>query len=308
MALWEAPYENDPKAKETLCTDLPDLVCTDSPCPTDRGGDHMRDDMTPVVIDLPTDQRTVEVYVVSDIHCGNYLFNQSKWERLKAEVLAAPNRYIIFAGDAMENAVPGSKSDVFSQNMHPQAQQEWITEQFKELKDRILCVIDGNHERNRSTKLCGLYPLYDACCIAGIQDRYRPHFCLLDLGVGMHHPATAKRSAQQFRYVGYIVHKAKDMKNFSTADMVDGIDFMVYGHDHDAKDHARARLTYDTKAKQLRIKCVETVNSGAFLDYGGYAADGAYRPGSTKMYKMILSGDYTGGVINKPIQTVGFYL
>ena len=266
----------------------------------------MRDDMTPVVVDLPASMQTVEVYVVSDIHCGNYLFNKAKWDKLKAEILQAPNRYIIFAGDAMENAVPGSKSDVFSQNMHPQEQREWITEQFTELKDRILCVIDGNHERNRSTKLCGLYPLYDACCIAGIQERYRPHFCLLDLGVGMHHPATTKRPVQQYRFVGYIVHRAKDMKNFSSADFVDGIDFMVYGHDHDAKDHARGRLVYDSKAKQLRIKNVETINSGSFLNYGGYAVDGGYRPGSTKMYKMVLSGCYCGSVLQKNIQTVGF--
>lgn len=254
--------------------------------------------MKPILFNTPAELNEIELYVIHDLHMGNYLFDGKKWDRLKKHILETENAFCLFAGDAMENAVPGSKSDVFSQLFNPEDQKEWFADQLKQLADRTVCVIDGNHERNRSTKLCGLYPLYDCCQYAGIKDRYRPHFAFADIGVG----SGGHGKQKQIHYVGYIVHRAKDLKNFSTADMVDGIDFMVFGHDHDGRDHPRARLSYDSKNKSVSIKSVETINSGSFLNYGGYAADGAYRPNSPKMYKMILSGQ------GKKIDTVGFYI
>ena len=54
---------------------------------------------------------------------------------------------------------------------------------MNELRDRIIAVVSGNHEQNRATKICGLFPLYDACCWARIQDRYRENFAVVDIGV-----------------------------------------------------------------------------------------------------------------------------
>ena len=77
---------------------------------------------------------------------------------------------------------------------------------------------------------------------------------------------------------------------------------MFYGHDHDPKDHPRAKLVYDTKNKFVSIKNIEIIDGGAFLEYGGYAATAPYRPASSKMYKIVFDGK------NKYIKTVGFYV
>lgn len=260
----------------------------------------MLEDMKPILFQCPAEFEEVEIYPIHDLHYGNAQFDLKRWKKLKAEILSQPNRYCILVGDLMEMAVPGSKSDVFSQTAPPEAQKEWISYEMGELKDRIMAVVSGNHEHNRATKLCGLYPLYDACCWARIQDKYRENFAVVDIAVG-----DKKSIGRQFHYIGFVTHKARDMKNWSTADTLEGFDFMFYGHDHDPKEHARAHLVYDAKNKTVSTKSVETVNCGSFLDYGGYAARAAYRPPSDKIYKLTLCPTKTRA---KKMRTEGFYV
>lgn len=258
----------------------------------------MRNDYEPILVQTPKEFGWIELYVISDLHYGNAQFDEKKWDKVKREILDAPNRFMVFAGDAMENAVPGSKSSMFDQRVPPHEQREWVVKQFSELRDRILAVVDGNHERNRSTRLVGAYPLYDACLIAGIEDVYRPHFAFVDIGVG----TRKKDASQQTHYVVYVVHKAKDTKQYSSADFIDGIDILCAGHDHTSKDMPRGKLVYDAKLKQIRQASVEHLDAGSFLSWGGYAVDNAFRPTSDKLYKATLFGD------EKRILTTGFYV
>lgn len=260
----------------------------------------MQPDMKPIIFNCPKEFDTIEIYPIHDLHYGNEQFDMNRWKKLKAEILAEPNRMCVWLGDLMELAVPNSKSDVFSQVVPPDIQKEWISYEMKELAERTLACVSGNHEFNRATKLCGLRPLYDACCWARVQEKYRENFAVVDISVG-----DKKSIGRQFHYVGYITHKAKDLKNWSTADTLEGFDFLLYGHDHDPKEHPRAHLVYDTKNKTVCTKNIETVNCGSFLSYGGYAARAAYRPPSNKMYKLVLCPTKTR---EKKMETVGFYL
>lgn len=258
----------------------------------------MHSDYQAIKFNTPREFEYIELYLISDLHYGSTQFDSKRWMNFKAEILEKPNRYMIFAGDAMENAVPNSKSSVFHQTVPPHEQREWIVEQFKELRDHIIAVVDGNHERNRSTKLAGLYPLYDACLLSDIGERYRPHFAFADIGVG----TRKKDPNQQTHYVVYVIHRAKETRQYSSADFVDGIDLMVYGHDHFSHDSPRGKLIYNAKTGKIRQTTVEVLDSGSFLNYGGYAVDNAFRPTSQKLYKAILLG------AEKQITTVGFYL
>lgn len=264
----------------------------------------MQPDMKPILFNTPPEFEEIEIYPIHDVHYGNAQFDMARWKKLKEEILAQPNRYCVFVGDMMEMAVPNSKSDMFYQTAPPEAQKEWIAYEMGELKDRIVAVVSGNHEHNRATKVCGLYPLYDACCWARIQDRYRENFAVVDIGVGTRRGSSGGQK-RQYHYVGYVTHKAKELKNWSTADTLEGFDFLLYGHDHDPKEHARAHLVYDAKNKNVITKTVETVNCGSFLTYGGYAARAAYRPPADKLYKIALCPQ---NHTEKRVKTVGFYL
>ena len=261
----------------------------------------MRSDYEPILFDTPTDFDSVEILFAHDIHYANENYDMAKWEAFKKHVLELPNRYVIFCGDCFETAIVGSKSDIYTQTAPPQTQKEWFTQQLLDLDGHVICIVPGNHE-DRITRTVGLYPLYDCAKDAGLEEYYRNNFAFVDIGVGIR-----RNKEKQIHYVGYIAHKLKDTKQYSGADFVDGIDFCCYGHDHDAKDHARAKLVYDHNNKMVVHKNIEVLNSGAFLTYGGYAARGAYRPQTTKVYKLILNGiDYH--TAPKQMQTIGFYL
>lgn len=156
----------------------------------------------------------------------------------------------------------------------------------------------GNHEKNRTTKVSGLYPLYDCCLFAGIGDKYRETIGFIDVGVGLKYGSKPK----QVHYFGQIQHKAKDLKNYHSSDYTDGIDFFASGHDHEAKDKPRAKLVFDKHNKVIYKRNIECINCGSFCQYGGYGSENAYRPQSDKMYKLRIFGG------EKKMETTGFYL
>lgn len=253
----------------------------------------------PIILDCPKQFDRIEIYPIHDLHYGNECYDAHKYNVLRDYILDKPYRFVAFVGDLMENAVPGSKSDPLTQRYTPLEQREFVTEQFKAFKGRIICVVDGNHELNRSTRMAGLYPLYDAACIAGVEDLYRSAYAVVDVGVGK---GAAGHTDRPNRYIGFVSHRAKDLKSFASVDQLDGFDFMLYGHDHDPREHARAKLCYDVQKRAVTRRSVEMINSGSFLAYGGYGAAAGYRPQSDKMYKLVLYGSR-----HKRIETVGFY-
>ena len=258
----------------------------------------MTSDFIPILFNTPNSYEQIEIYFAHDIHYGSAQFDNLKWEKIKQEIMSQPNRYVICVGDYCENAVVGSKSDIYTQVYPPHIQKEWLTNQFYELKDRIIAIVPGNHENNRITRVCGLYPVYDCAVSVGIQDRYRQHFAIVDIGVGN----SKKRKNSQFRYFGYVTHKLKDCKNYCGSDFIEGIDFSVFGHDHAPKDQPRGKLVYDNKKKIVTQKDIETIDSGSCMTYGGYAVDNGYRPNSSKTYKLVCDGR------EKRITSVGYHL
>lgn len=255
-------------------------------------------DYTPILITLPVDIKYADIYFIHDIHFGSELFDEKKWKNLKNIILSDENAYVCVVGDVLENAIPGSKSDMFSQTHNPAKQKEWAIQQFKDLAHKIIAVVPGNHEHNRTTKICGMYPLYDCCLLAGIGDKYRDTIAFIDVAVGKYRG----RTTRQTHYFGQIQHAAKDLKNYHSSDYTDGIDFFASGHDHEPKDRPRAKLIFDQRNKIVYKRNVECLNCGSFTSFGGYGAKGAYRPQSDKFYKLRLFGN------EKKMETVGFYV
>lgn len=255
-------------------------------------------DETPIILNLPRGKDFANIYFIHDLHFGSSLFDVRKWEGLKARILADENSYICWIGDLMENAIPNSKSDMFTQTHSPAEQKEWVAGQMKELAKKTLAVVSGNHCDNRTTKAAGLYPLYDCCLLAGIGDKYRDTIAFVDIGVGI----STKNHKKQVHYFGQIQHKARDIKAVHSSDYTDGIDFFASGHDHEAKDRPRAKLVFDKHNKAIYKRNIECLNCGSFLSYGGYGSKAAYRPQSDKMYVLRLFGG------EKKMETIGFYI
>lgn len=255
-------------------------------------------DEKPILFKTKRELPYVDIYFIHDVHYGSELFDSKKWENIKAKILSDDKAFVCFIGDLMENALPNSKSDTFNQKHSPAEQKEWVIEQLKAFKDKTIAVVPGNHEYNRTTKNCGLYPLYDCCLLAGIGDKYRDTIAFIDIGVGI----SKNCSKKQVHYFGQIQHKAKDIKTVHSSDYTDGIDFFASGHDHEPKDRPRAKLVFDKHNKVIFKRNIECINCGSFCFYGGYGSKGAYRPQSDKMYLLrLFSGE-------NRMETTGFYV
>ena len=255
-------------------------------------------DNVPILIKLPITQEYVDIYFVHDLHFGSELFDKKKWEKLKDRILNDDNACVCIIGDVLENAIPNSKSDMFTQTHSPAEQKEWATQQLKDLGSKVIAVVPGNHEHNRTTKVSGMYPLYDCCLLAGMGEKYRDTIAFVDIAVGKYRG----RTTRQTHYFGQIQHRAKDLKLVHSSDYTDGIDFFASGHDHETKDKPRAKLVFDPHNKLIYKRNIECMNSGSFCVFGGYGAKGAYRPQSDKMYKLRLYGN------EKRMETFGFYV
>lgn len=256
-------------------------------------------DNIPIIIKLPATKEYIDIYFIHDLHFGSELFDKKKWEKLKNIILNDDNAYVCVIGDVLENAIPNSKSNVFSQTHSPAEQKEWATQQLKDLGPKVIAVVPGNHEHNRTTKVSGMFPLYDCCSLAGIGDKYRDTIAFIDVALGKYR---GKNTAKQTHYFGQIQHAAKDLKNYHSSDYTDGIDFFAFGHDHETKDKPRAKLVFDQRNKMVYKRNIECINCGSFCVYGGYGAKGAFRPQSDKIYKLRLFGN------EKRMSTTGFYV
>lgn len=257
----------------------------------------MKSPRVPILINLPEELEQAEILIAADIHTGSAEFDEKRWERFE-ELLQRPDTFVIFAGDQCEYATRQSKSDVYTQQMPPSMQKEWWIDHLMPYRKKVLCLVDGNHEFNRASKDADSFPIYDIAMALGIKDRYRSEGAFVDIGVG----SGGHGKGKQVHYVFRVQHQAKNNVNHGTADGFEGIDVFVSGHTHKPMDKPLSKLIYDAKNKSVAQKDVENIVSGHFLRFGGYGERAGYRPTSTKLYSVILSGK------KKNIETRGFHL
>ena len=257
----------------------------------------MKSSRIPILISLPMEMERVEILLAADIHTGSAEFDEKKWGQFE-ELLKKPDTFVIFAGDQCEYATKQSKSDIYTQAISPSQQKRWWIEHLKNYKDKVLCIVDGNHEYNRASKEADDFPLYDIALALGIEDRYRSEAAFVDIGVG----DGGHGKGKQVHYVIRVQHQAKNNVNHGTADGIEGIDLFVSGHTHKPMDKPLGKLVYDPKNKSVSHKDVENIVCGHFLRFGGYGERGGYRPTAQKLFSVILSGK------KKVIETRGFHL
>ena len=256
----------------------------------------MIDSRLPIVLAFP-ELTEMKILLCSDMHVGNANFNEKKWNEME-KLLS--DHFICFAGDQMEYAIPNSKSSVFETKMHPHECKKWWIDRMKPYADKILCIVDGNHEYNRASRQADCYPLYDIALALGCEERYRSEGAFVDIGVGkVNHGG---RVGLPYRYVLRVNHKAQNLVNYGTADAFEGIDVFVSGHTHKPQDKPLGKLVYDRNKRFVSERTVENIVCGHFLHYGGYGERGGMRPTSQKNYKLILDGT------KKDIITVGFHV
>ncbi len=248
--------------------------------------------MKVINIELPKEHETIEIYPVGDLHIGDMLHDNKRLNELIKEVREKANRYVILNGDIINNAVRKGVSDIYTEELNPNEQIDRTVELFKPIKDKILCITEGNHE-NRSYKESGILIMYQVAQRLDIGDRYSEGAYLLFVAFGKNQGRDNRKTV----YAIYGKHGsgggrkvgAKAIRLFEMAEVIDA-DIFIHSHTHVPMVLRKTFFRVDYRNEKATQIEQLFVNTNGFLNYGGYGENFGYHPTSTKYPKIILDG------------------
>lgn len=97
------------------------------------------------------------LYPVGDWHLGSEQCDTGFISQVIEEIRLNSHAYWVGMGDLMENAIVGSKSDIYTQTLPPREQMDVIVKMLKPIRSKGLFLIGGNHEK-RSHREVGITP------------------------------------------------------------------------------------------------------------------------------------------------------
>jgi len=102
-------------------------------------------------------QSKVDLYPIGDWHYGSPQCDLKFIKKVIDIIDKNPDALWVGMGDLIENAIVGSKSDVYLQSASPSQQIEDIVKILTPIKDKCLFLMPGNHEE-RTMRQVGLHP------------------------------------------------------------------------------------------------------------------------------------------------------
>jgi len=233
--------------------------------------------------------QAVHIYVIGDAHLGSKEHRIDEFQETIERVRTEPDTYAILNGDLINNALPASKSDPFEEQLSPEGQISRLRDLLEPIKDRILGIIEGNHER-RTYRSTGLNPTRILARELGIEHLYDPTGNVIFINFGK---TPTCRSG--FTFTIYQVHGTgggrtvgSKMNNLHRMAGVINADVYVHGHTHMPAIFKENYCLTDTRSKSVRETERLFVNSNAYQAYGGYGQEKIYTPANRNPIKITL--------------------
>lgn len=251
--------------------------------------------MKPIKIDLPEDVTQIEIVPLADVHLGDTHCAYREFRKVLDYIENTPNVYTILNGDLMNSAITSSISDTYSETIPPMVQLSQCVKLFEPIKDKILCVVPGNHE-GRHYKTNGVDITELMCNQLGIGDRYSPTTAILFIRLGMGKINPNCRERPVF-YSIYCTHgsgggKREGGKINRVADLAGIVDADIYLHSHTHLPAVFKEAFYRVSNSNSSVSLVDKlfVNTNAFLEYGGYGDAAGFKPASVASPHIFLDG------------------
>lgn len=236
--------------------------------------------MKAIKVDLPSEIEILELHTFADEHIGD---DCCDLPRLKARidyVAATPNAYCIMNGDILDYASRSSIGDIESREFNIMGQLEKAVELFTPIKDKIICITNGNHE-NRSYRKEGFDISKMIAMQLGLVDKYTPAAAIIFLRFGK------SRHSRPQSYTVFVNHgsgggRKEGAKAIRLADMASIIDADVYIHSRTHLPMVMKQGYFRTDMQHSSVVNVTKlfVNTAANLNYGGYGEAGEFKPNS----------------------------
>jgi len=232
-----------------------------------------REERNLIMVNLKPDKHgRVVIVPIGDIHYGNPEFTEKSEELLDGYlryILENDGVYTILMGDLIESA---NERSSFSLKITPQEQYEWIYNKLKPLaeKKKIIAILSGNHEqwiyRDKGFDIVRTLAL-------SLKVPYIGEAGYIGVKVGKQ------------LYTIYAIHphsgaikKSSKIKLLEDLGAIHDVDIILCGHIHSiiCEDQIKRRPNFIT-GKVDNIKQL-LVGTGLFIEYGGYAERGRYKP------------------------------
>lgn len=243
--------------------------------------------MKTISVNLPETLGSLDIHVLGDWHVGDPLCDMESVREDLRDVEGHPNAFCVLGGDLCDMALRESVGDVYGSDINPMAQVEAVVGLLEPVRDKILCMVRGNHE-NRVYKQTGVDPLAFAAAQLGIGERYSTTSALVFISFG--HDT---KHGGPLLYTLYAAHGSggggkaggKLQRAAELAGIVD-CDIYCHGHIHlpGAFKTAVRRIDYGHR-QTVWAEHLFVTNSSA-LNYGGYAEAGGLAP-SAKTHPVI---------------------
>lgn len=252
--------------------------------------------MKPIRCDLPFAEN-IEIHPMADLHMGDSLSDFKLIMQRIEYIKNTPNAYCILGGDLMDTAIASSVGDTYGANLKPMEQLKQCVKIFEPIKDKILCVIPGNHE-NRVYRFDGIDITEMMCAQLGIPEKYSPTTALLFIRFGK---ANHGRNGRPMYYTMYVCHGAgggrkEGGKVNRLADLAGIVDADIYLHHHTHLPLVFKNSFYRVSGSNSTVALVDKlfVNGAAALDYGGYGDTANFKPASKSNPTIYLDGRKRG--------------
>jgi len=241
---------------------------------------------------------------IGDFHCGDKsALGGSKPEGIKATkkfrdmvkwIKDTPEAYTFLMGDIFDSTIRSSIGNVHDNQFNLGEAKEYVTEELRPIKHKIIGVIEGNHEE-RISKAVGDSPIIDLSKYLDIE--YFPNWCAyLFLNVG-NNKDFKNDKYRPYLYTAFLHHmigggatpggkinRLKKMKGMALADLYCG------AHVHIKGTFKEKYIVPDIRTKQI-IEDQETyVATGSFMGYASYSIKGMYEKPATGAVRIRLNG------------------
>jgi len=226
---------------------------------------------------------SIKIYPISDVHLGAMEHAEPEWQEFLKKI-EDDDAHLILAGDLLNNGIRSCKFvNPFDEAIRPRDAKRRMVEYLKPVKDRILCVVSGNHER-RTYKDDDQDLTYDICAKLDIEHLYRENVGYMRIGCGKRKAKKSEiiNSVYSFAVThgtgGGIYTGASVNRDERFGNVIDGLDCLITGHVHKGFVTKPSKIILDTRAKTVRMSHYTVISCVSWLNYGGYAARGMLLP------------------------------
>ena len=253
-----------------------------------------------VKVDLPRELEKIHIEIFSDLHLGSKKCDyKAIYDRIR-KVKDSENTYAIIMGDVANNSTKTSVGDVYEESLTPMQQIQQAIGLFEDIKDKIIGIVSGNHER-RSYKTEGIDLLYFMARELGCANYYDSVGCLLFIRFGEQSRGRKESNGSgQIRKICYTLYmshgsaggrlvggKANGLQRIG---QVVNSDIIVVGHTHLPMTFRECTLSIDERNSSINTKEQVFVNASSTLDYEEYAEIYGMKPSSKQSPIIILDG------------------